>query len=667
MPLTLMYITNNIKVALIAQKAGVDRIWIDMEYIGKEERQGGMDTVKSHHTIEDIKRMRPYVTTAELMVRINPIHNGTDAYMSTEQEIEETIAAGADVIMLPMFKTASEVERFLKCVSGRVKTLLLFETAESIENIDSILSLPGIDEVHIGLNDLHLAYKKSFMFELLCDGTVQKICSKFKEKNIKFGFGGIARVGFGMLPAEYIIAEHYNLGSTAAILSRGFCDANKVDDPDIIEEIFIEGVKNIRLKESEVSNYSREEYNANFVNIQNKVEEIVLCKNNQKKTNKKVCIATTVSVTMKCFVVETAKYLYEKEGYDVTLICSPDEQFEASLPEYIKYVPIKMGRGIDITAVKSIVSFYKVFKKEKFDMVQYSTPNASLYAAISAYLCKVPKRLYCQWGIRYVGMKGIARKVFRMIERFVCKLSTRIHSVSPMNMQFGIDEKLYKPDKVRVVGNGGTIGVDLKEYDISQKNVWNVEIREKLGISQDDFVFGFSGRVSVDKGCGELFEAFKTMVQTTKNVKLLIVGPLEEHCGLDKDLLTWALNCNQIISTGMVANKDMRKYYSAMNVLIHPTYREGFGMVIQEAGAMAVPAVTTNIIGASEVMVNGDSCVLVEPKNTPELYDAMMKLFANGQMCKELGKSAYDRTESLYSRPIMLENQRKAYVEFLNN
>lgn len=278
MALTLMYITNNPTIAEIAQAAGVDRIWVDMEYIGKEERQGGMDTVKSFHTIEDVKKMRSVVKSAELLVRINPVHDKTDEYIGTEEEIEQTIAAGADVIMLPMFKTKGEVERFLKAVNGRVKTILLFETAEAVENIDEILSVHGISEVHVGLNDLHLAYKMKFMFELLCDGTVEKLCKAFAAKKVKYGFGGIARVGLGMLPAEYVITEHYRLGSTAAILSRGFCDANRVKDPNEVRDIFIEGVENIRLKEKEVNAYTDAQYAENLEVVKEKVKEIVMTK-----------------------------------------------------------------------------------------------------------------------------------------------------------------------------------------------------------------------------------------------------------------------------------------------------------------------------------------------------------------------------------------------------
>ena len=275
MSLTLMYITNRPEIAEIAQCAGVDRIWIDMEYIGKGARQGGMDTVQNHHTIDDIKRLRPILTSSELMVRINPVHEATADYESTEKEIEDTISAGADVIMLPYFKTVEEVQRFINCVKGRAKTQLLVETAEAVDNIEEILAIPGIDEVHIGLNDLHLAYHQKFMFELLCDGTVESLCERMKKTGIKYGFGGIARVGYGTLPAEYIIAEHYRLGSTAAILSRGFCDANRVEDPITIESIFIEGVKNIRIKEAEVAGYTQEQYKKNLQIIKEKVNTII--------------------------------------------------------------------------------------------------------------------------------------------------------------------------------------------------------------------------------------------------------------------------------------------------------------------------------------------------------------------------------------------------------
>lgn len=251
MALKLMYITNRPEIAQIAETAGVDRIFVDLEYIGKAERQGGMDTVQSRHTLDDVKKISEAITTAELLVRVNSIHDATDQYASSEEEIGKAIENGADIVMLPYFKTVDEVKRFLSAVNGRAKTMLLLETPEAVEFLDEILRLGGIDSIHIGLNDLSLGYGKKFMFELLTDGTVERLCTKIREKNIPYGFGGIASLGQGMIPAEMIIKEHYRLGSTCAILSRSFCNVNKINHMGVISSTFVNGMREIREFEAE--------------------------------------------------------------------------------------------------------------------------------------------------------------------------------------------------------------------------------------------------------------------------------------------------------------------------------------------------------------------------------------------------------------------------------
>lgn len=256
MSLKLMYITNRPEIAQIAESAGVDRIFVDMEYIGKAKRQGGMNTVQNHHTTDDVHIIKQSVTTADVMVRVNPIHETAVDYCSSEEEIEATINAGADIVMLPYFKTSNEVKRFIEIVDGRAKTMPLVETPEAVSIIDEIIDLPGLDEIFVGLNDLSLGYGKKFMFELLADGTVERLCLKFKQKGIPFGFGGIASLGKGMLPSEYVIREHYRLGSTCAILSRSFCDSNNIKHMGIISSAFINGVREIRELEAECKQYS---------------------------------------------------------------------------------------------------------------------------------------------------------------------------------------------------------------------------------------------------------------------------------------------------------------------------------------------------------------------------------------------------------------------------
>ena len=253
MALKLMYITNNPQVAALAQSSGVDRIFVDMEYIGKEERQGGLDTVKSHHTVEDVKNLRKVLKETELLVRVNPIHEAAENWCSSEDEINAVVEAGADIIMLPMAKTVDEIKKFVEYVGGRTKTMLLLETAEAKDNIKAMLDVGGIDMVHIGLNDLHLSYGMKFMFQLLTDGTVDGLCKIIDSYGIPYGFGGIARLGFGMLPAEHVIAEHYRLGSSMAILSRSFCDIYKISDMAEVQRLFEQELRKIREYETELT------------------------------------------------------------------------------------------------------------------------------------------------------------------------------------------------------------------------------------------------------------------------------------------------------------------------------------------------------------------------------------------------------------------------------
>ena len=251
MALKLMYITNRPDVASIVEAAGVDRVFVDLEYIGKAARQGGMDTVQNRHTLDDVAAIADTLTTAELMVRLNPVHDAMPDVPSTKEEIDGAIAGGAQVLMLPYFKTADEVRTFVELVDGRVKTFPLLETPEAAAVLPEILTIDGIDEMHIGINDMSLGMGRRFMFELLADGTVESLCRQIGARGIPYGFGGIAKLGGGMLPAEMVIREHYRLGSTRAILSRSFCNTEQVTDLDEVKRIFQDGVRAIRSLEAD--------------------------------------------------------------------------------------------------------------------------------------------------------------------------------------------------------------------------------------------------------------------------------------------------------------------------------------------------------------------------------------------------------------------------------
>lgn len=269
MSMTLMYITNNTEIARIAEINGVDRIWIDLETLGKEERQKNMDCVKSHHTINDVRIMSKLLTKSELMVRVNPWN------INSEKEIEDVISAGAERIMLPMWKTPDEVNKFLQLINRRTATTLLLETKEAVGCIDDVLCNPLLDEIHIGLNDLHLSYGLNFMFELLTNGIVENLCKKMNTAGIKYGFGGIAQIGTGTLPAEKILIEHYRLKSARVILSRGFCRMTDKDTIHSFGERFKLNIEQLRKYENYALNLSSDEYLENHQEIARIIDRIL--------------------------------------------------------------------------------------------------------------------------------------------------------------------------------------------------------------------------------------------------------------------------------------------------------------------------------------------------------------------------------------------------------
>ena len=277
--LKLMYITNNPDVAGIAQDAGVDRIMVDMEYIGKDERQKKFGTPQNRHTFGDVRAVRRVVDRTELVVRCNPIHSGVAGYPDSQMETERIINLGADIIMLPYFKSPEEVREHISYVDGRAKVYLLVETSQAVDHLDEILEIPGIDEIHIGLNDLGICYNKKYLFEVLTDGTVDRICDKIRRKGIPYGIGGVGAPGKPfcvsehMVPAEMLVREQYRLSSSGVILSRAFCNTARTQDLGEIRDIFNNGVRNIRNIEKECTAGSVD-YDANRELLQRMVADI---------------------------------------------------------------------------------------------------------------------------------------------------------------------------------------------------------------------------------------------------------------------------------------------------------------------------------------------------------------------------------------------------------
>lgn len=371
----------------------------------------------------------------------------------------------------------------------------------------------------------------------------------------------------------------------------------------------------------------------------------------------KICYILTVPVTVRAFFIPQLKYLSEN-GFDVSVICSSDDSLQSELGEKIHFIPVDMPRGLSIFKSISVIrKLIKIFKQESFNFIQYSTPNAALYGAIAAKICRVKIRNYHLMGFRYLGAKGILKVILKLLEKITCRLSSSIECVSKSNLELGVEEGIFAKNKATVVWNGSTGGIDLDRFSIENRTEWRNEIRNKLGYSKNDFIYGFVGRVTKDKGIDELLEAF---LNSAHNAKLLMVGEFENEQELNQELLSNAKSNNQIKFVGAV--NDVEKYFAAIDMLVLPSYREGFGNVVIESAAMGTPAIVSDIPGPRDAVIPNKTAILVPPNNTMALENIFSTV--SKETIKSLGKEAADFSKNNFDQNILNKYilERKNYL-----
>ena len=340
----------------------------------------------------------------------------------------------------------------------------------------------------------------------------------------------------------------------------------------------------------------------------------------QGKKLGKICYVVTVPSTIRAFFIPQLKYLAEN-GMNISVVCSPDEKLQEELGDNIRYIPVAIPRGMSpVGMAKATVALWKLFRQEHFDLIQYSTPNAALCAAVAAKLTGCKIRNYHLMGFRFLGAGKFGKVILKTLERITCGLSTSIECVSKSNLELGVQEGIFPREKATVVWNGSSGGVDLQRFDFSKREIWRSEIRKKLNYTEDDFVFGFVGRITRDKGVNEILEAFFRL----NSGKLLLIGNEEGVDTLNQDLLAQARKNPDITFYGSVT--DVERYYAAIDVLLLPSYREGFGNVVIEAAAVGTPAIVSNIPGPIDAIEIDKTALAVKPKDAESLYGAMKKI-----------------------------------------
>lgn len=340
----------------------------------------------------------------------------------------------------------------------------------------------------------------------------------------------------------------------------------------------------------------------------------------------KICYVSTLASTLDLFCLKSAQYNIENADWDITFISSYDEEFARRVPKEIRYYPVEIRRGISISGFLSTIKLFKFFKKEKFDLVQYATSNAGCYASIAAFLAGIPIRLYCEWGLGYVQLSGKRRFIFETVERLICKCSTHVRPDSDSNLKIGINEKLYNSQKAKVIGRGSSCGVDLNRFRFDCREKWRAEIRNELNISGETFVFGYVGRFQRDKGINELLKAGSEICKANQNCNIIFVGDYTCRESIDDSLFETAYNNEQMRFCGY--QREVEKYYAAIDCLILPSYHEGFPTSIIETQAMGTPAIVTNIPGCVDAIIPDETGWLVPRGDDEALAKTMQRIIA---------------------------------------
>ena len=369
----------------------------------------------------------------------------------------------------------------------------------------------------------------------------------------------------------------------------------------------------------------------------------------KEKRPYKICGITTRAMTLKSFMIEPMKFLCEN-GFACYAICQQDGSINEQEVKPVVYLPMEMQSGAvsPLEIIKVTWKLFKLFRKERFDIVQYASSNAGLYAALASWMARVPIRVFCQWGVIYTDYTGIKKFFYKSIEKITCWLSTSVQPDSPTNLEFALSEGLYRRGKGYVIYNGSATGVDLNKFNRNKREEWRNEVLSNLSIPKDAYVFGFVGRQCPEKGVNELYEAFLSIASRNDNVYLIVVGPVETPNRLKKELYDTVQTHPRIKLVGRVAETSV--YYASFDMLILPSYREGFGMVLLEAAATGTPSIISNIIGPTDLIKDRYNGFVCEVRSTQSLEDKMNEALSLSPIKKcEIENNAYQVAAMKYN------------------
>lgn len=367
----------------------------------------------------------------------------------------------------------------------------------------------------------------------------------------------------------------------------------------------------------------------------------------------KLCRVVTVPITFATLLRQQIRSIVEA-GIDLTLVSSPGDQANelcAGLP--VRHEAIPMARKpAPWRDIQSLCKLARFFRRERFDIVHSSTPKAGLLTALAGAVARVPVRIHTFTGQVWVELNGPMRWLLRKFDWLIGRLDTHTFADSHSQRELLVTERLVPPDKIQVLGHGSISGVDLRRFDPSLANKVRAQLRHTLGIGETSPVIVFVGRITKDKGICELLDAFRMLCEHYEDIHLLLVGPLEVDRSLEHSKIIKQLSNNaRIHPVGFAPQPE--EYLAMADIFCLPSYREGFGSVAIEAGAMMLPSVATRVTGLIDAVVDGETGILVPPKDVWALKDALKTMIESPDMRCRMGQAARLRAVTYFDAEVV--------------
>ena len=383
---------------------------------------------------------------------------------------------------------------------------------------------------------------------------------------------------------------------------------------------------------------------------------------------KKIIRTTTVPESLKILLKGQLKYI-NQNGYELVGVSSDKpELIEVSQQEGIRVQKVNMTRQITpLRDFISLINMYKVLVKEKPQIVHTHTPKAGLIGMIAAYFAKVPIRLHTVAGLPLMESIGIKKSILVFVEKITYWCATKVYPNSFGLKKYIIENKFINKNKVKVIGNGSSNGIDTSYFDPSLvSNKDKNTLRDSLKINKNDFVFIFVGRVNTDKGVNELVKSFDKLCVFEKKIKLILVGSYESKLDpLRKKTMEIIDSNEKILSVGF--QNDVRPYFAIASCLVFPSYREGFPNVVLQAGSMGLPAIVSDINGCNEIITNNVNGLIIKAKNSDMLFNTMKIICSDNAMVKRLKLKTRQMIISKYERKYLWELILNEYNNLLKS